>query len=460
MQPNPEQVPAEDAPPEQVLEVFDDAAPPDLFQQACAVCQGNGWYFGHGTARKLEARFWKMDLDGNPVFAAIWEHVRPRCEALAGAPLRVIRQYANGHTYGLGGRTHADDERPGTFTFLYYPMPEWDDAWEGETVYYDAAGEIVFSTRPRPNRGLFFDSRIPHVGRAPSRSCHALRVTVAYKLEIASQPAGTKTAGEPATAPEHIRRDGATRIEKVRIPAAEVDAAVATRMESLAKTVRLPGYRPGQIPAEILQQRYGQETRKEVVDRLSAAAVARTLAERICPASVVLKSGEKSGDVELEIAGTVLADLPDHDFSKIPLERLTVTEASAQAAGMTLDKAMELVRSDLKNQVLDRLDATYRIPIAPFLVERELFAIWKAVEAAGEAPADAKDRVGKRNELRPIAERRVRLGWLVTELARRAAIVAQNGPELEEKAITHIVSLAQVTEREASEEDLRDLATE
>jgi SM-20-related protein len=434
-----------------ILEMFDDAVPDDLFRQACTSCEGRGWYFGNGTQMGDGSRFWKMDLDGNAVFTAIWEQVRPRCEALAGGPLRVIRQYANGHTYGLGGKPHPDDERPGTFTLLYYPMPEWQDAWEGETIYFESSGEIMFAVKPRPNRMVFFDSRISHAGRAPSRSCTALRVSVAYKLEIVN---------ESAAGPSKSAEEGVTRAKRIRIPSARVDAAIAERLEKLAKTVRLPGFRPGQIPAEILRQRYGREARREVVERLSSETVGRLMPEGICPSSVVLVTGEESGDLEIAITGTHMASLPDIDFSKVPIERLTLSEAAAQAAQLKPETAVELLRSDLKNQVLDRLDASYQIPVLPLLVERELIAIWKALEAAGQVPEDPRDKVRERDRLRPIAERRVRLGWVLAELARRGGITAQDGSELEEKVIDHILSLADVTGREASEQDLRDLAAE
>ncbi len=68
------------------------------------------------------------------------ERTRERCEEITGSRLLVIRQYANGHTYGLGGRTHVDDHRPGSYTLLYYPMTEWLEEWEGETVFYDSQG--------------------------------------------------------------------------------------------------------------------------------------------------------------------------------------------------------------------------------------------------------------------------------------------------------------------------------
>ncbi len=154
MPPSPNTAPADRTTTEKarrpLLEVLDNVATPELFAQACGVCQGKNWFYGHGSNNGDGSSFWKMDLDGNVAFDAIWEHVRPRCEVLAGVRLRVIRQYANGHTYGLGGRPHRDDHRPGTFTFLYYPMPEWKDEWDGETVYFDDMGEIALAVKLRP----------------------------------------------------------------------------------------------------------------------------------------------------------------------------------------------------------------------------------------------------------------------------------------------------------------------
>lgn len=164
--------------------VWDQALPAELHAAAWAAVDTPRWRFGHGSTTEHTVPFWKLDLDGDATYDAVWAHVKAGCEAVIGKPLRVIRQYANGHTYGLGGASHHDDVRPGTFTWLYYPMLEWHDAWDGETVWYDGRSEVIRSVRPRPNRAVLFDARIPHAGRAPSRACSVLRVTVAYKLEV------------------------------------------------------------------------------------------------------------------------------------------------------------------------------------------------------------------------------------------------------------------------------------
>jgi len=142
------------------------------------------WYFGPPSREGSSSPFWKMDLEDDPATRALWEHARSACEAKVCSGLTVLRQYANGHTYGLGDQIHQDDTREGTYTLLYYPMPVWHDDWEGETLYRDRTGEVILTVKPVPNRAVLFDSRIPHMGRAPSRAYGGLRVTVAFKLMV------------------------------------------------------------------------------------------------------------------------------------------------------------------------------------------------------------------------------------------------------------------------------------
>jgi SM-20-related protein len=156
----------------------------DLHREIWEACQSRSWKFGSQSASDAAAvPFWRMDLEDCPPITRLWEHARPRCEQLAGSPLRVARQYANGHTYGQGGRPHRDDVRAGAYTLLYYPMPEWHAEWEGETMFVNEQGEVIAALKPEPNRAVFFDARIPHYGRAPGRLYGGLRVTIAFKLE-------------------------------------------------------------------------------------------------------------------------------------------------------------------------------------------------------------------------------------------------------------------------------------
>lgn len=433
-------------PDEPVPEVIDDLVPNELHTAAWEVCAGKGWYFGLGSHGGDRGRFWKMDLDGDPVFNAIWELARPRCEALAGAPLRVVRQYANGHTYGLGGVPHLDDTLPGSFTLLYYPNPEWKVMWEGETVFYNPSGEVRLAVLPRPNRAVFFDSRIPHSGRAPGRLCTELRVTVAYKLHRVEMPAAPKSDDAVTCAEVPEKRSGASRVYRVRVDSSRVDKPVEEQLDRLGKTVRLPGFRPGKIPIAVLRKRYGTRARSEAIHRIVAETTPAVLPQASVPSSFAVLAGAESGDLEFEVTVTSMPDLPAFDFSAVTIERLIAPNLSEAFS-----------RGHAKLQVLDHLDEACAIPLLPFRIEREFTAIWNAAEAQGELPEDAEQRKHLAAEFRAIAERRLRLGLVVGEIARRNNITAATPAELEDRVIDLLLSQARVTERQPTPEELADL---
>lgn len=420
---------------------------------------GKGWHFGHGSVEGESPRFWRMDLEGDAAFQAIWELVRSRCEKLAGGPLRVVRQYANGHTYGLGGETHVDDSKPGNFTLLYYPNPEWHDGWDGETVFYDAAGEIALAVRPRPNRAVFFDGRIPHCGKAPSRACKVLRVSVAYKLERSDSPPPTQSAAaaaEPSRPPgnlavwEEASREGARREYRGRCGEAAVAQAVDARLREIGRRIRLPGFRPGQIPHAVLQERYGNEARAWALKRLAVHSMQQGLPAGSVASSCNLTAGEDSGALEMAVVATHLPDLPAPDFSSVIIEQLVADNPAPDQAAF--------LRRHLALQVLNHLDSRYSIPLFPGVVDVEFQALWKAAESdGGVIPEETAERASIESQFRSIAERRLRLGLIVAELARRFGIPAASGAELEERTIDYLIAHASVRKRRVSDRELAEM---
>ena len=168
------------------IQVLDNLAPAALHRSMWAEFTTSNWRFGGRSRPDAEnpVSFWRMDLDESDAATEVWTGARARCEDLAGEPLEVLEQYANGHTYGLGGTAHRDVLRAGHYTLLYYPVPAWEDIWAGETMFFNEEREIAAAIKVRPNRGVFFDSRLLHVGRPPSRHFAGLRVTVAFKLRV------------------------------------------------------------------------------------------------------------------------------------------------------------------------------------------------------------------------------------------------------------------------------------
>lgn len=106
--------------------------------------------------------------------------------AFAGADDLYVpyRAYTNVASFGDMLFTHTDC-LPGQheLTALWYVCTEWDIEWGGETLFFDAAGEVACAVRPRPGRLVIFDGAITHVGRPPNRICYQPRYTLAIKFE-------------------------------------------------------------------------------------------------------------------------------------------------------------------------------------------------------------------------------------------------------------------------------------
>lgn len=57
---------------------------------------------------------------------------------------------------------------------------------------------------------------------------------------------------------------GLERRLTISVPADAVDSAVKSRLQQLAKTQRINGFRPGKVPVSVIKKRFGQAVRQEV----------------------------------------------------------------------------------------------------------------------------------------------------------------------------------------------------
>ncbi|WP_420607362.1 DUF6817 domain-containing protein [Novosphingopyxis sp.] len=188
------------------LHVLDDLIPIRLQHSLSALMERNIWRYGWKSADTQNKHFFwhshfagdnddggevdcESELQNRPLVAPVlqlWQLVREN----VGQGHYPVRIYANGHTYGCDGHVHTDSERSSHYTALYYASPEWDENWGGETAFFDPSRkEIIKSVFPRPGRLVFFDGRIPHVARSPSRDCAALRSVIVFKSFCPLPPA-------------------------------------------------------------------------------------------------------------------------------------------------------------------------------------------------------------------------------------------------------------------------------
>ena len=89
----------------------------------------------------------------------------------------------------------------------------------------------------------------------------------------------------------------------LKVNNAELEAGVAAELKRLGKKAKLPGFRPGHVPAAKVAEMYGYEARMRVMNNLLDAAYRKAAEEsglriagfpEIAPAE-----GSKPGDAEL-----------------------------------------------------------------------------------------------------------------------------------------------------------------
>ena len=66
----------------------------------------------------------------------------------------------------------------------------------------------------------------------------------------------------------------------IEIPAEVVDASIARVTRSYAKSARVPGFRPGKVPATVVRQRFKEQILQDVARELVPKAVDQALNER------------------------------------------------------------------------------------------------------------------------------------------------------------------------------------
>ncbi len=191
---------------------------------------------------------------------------------------------------------------------------------------------------------------------------------------------------------------------------------------------------------------------------------------------------------------------------------ITIDDAFAERLGLeSLEKLRDTVRQQIeseygqttrqhvKRQMLDQLDTMHTFPLPENLVEQEFESIWKQVmhdvEHHGRTfEAEGTTEEAARADYRGIAERRVRLGLVLSKIGEAAevtvsdeelqgalynqarqfrgqeqqvfdyykqnpdAVQALRAPIFEEKVVDYLLELADVTDKSVSKDELAALA--
>lgn len=125
-----------------------------------------------------------------------------------------------------------------------------------------------------------------------------------------------------------VAADGLKREYKVVVAASEIQGKVDARLKKLAKTVRIPGFRPGKAPLTLLKKQYGRSVMGEVLEQTVDEGSRRAIEDhKLKPAlrpKIEVTRFDDGADLEFKLDLEVLPDVPEVDVKAITLTREVV----------------------------------------------------------------------------------------------------------------------------------------
>lgn len=142
----------------------------------------------------------------------------------------------------------------------------------------------------------------------------------------------------------------------VEIEEPEFDQAMGDVVRTLARQVRVPGFRPGKVPRKVLEARMGgagalrAEALREALPDFYAQAVVDTELDPIAQPEIDITAGEQSGAVSFDAVVQVrpLVSIPGYDGLQVTLPGLEVKDEEVQHQ---IDRLRE---NDAELEVVDR----------------------------------------------------------------------------------------------------------
>ena len=170
----------------------------------------------------------------------------------------------------------------------------------------------------------------------------------------------------------------------VSLPADRLESQVQTRLKELSRSVRLKGFRPGKVPAKVIEQRYGQQVRSEAMGDLIRETFNEAVEqEKLRPA--MAPSIETTGQpAEGEIRYTATFEVMP-EIGAIDVSALDVTKPVAEVSEADVDEMIQTLRTQRRSWT----------PVERAAADGDLVMFESVAETGqGRVPAEGTERAG------------------------------------------------------------------
>jgi trigger factor len=148
---------------------------------------------------------------------------------------------------------------------------------------------------------------------------------------------------------EETTNDGLRRAYAITIPAKDIDAAIEAEVKKIAPQVRMPGFRPGKVPANLVKKMHGEAIHAQVVNEQVSGSVDKLMQDKqLRPAMqprIEFGEGYEQGkDARVTVDLEVLPEVAAPALDGIKLEKLTVPVSDAE-----VDEALQRIAGQQKS---------------------------------------------------------------------------------------------------------------
>ena len=131
--------------------------------------------------------------------------------------------------------------------------------------------------------------------------------------------------------------EGLKRSYSVKIAAKDIAARIDGEVAKIAPDVRMPGFRPGKVPANLVKKMHGPQLHQEALNTTVREAVDKVIGDnQLRPAmqpQIALGEGYEQGkDAELTVELEVLPTIPTPQIDGLKLDKLVVPVSDEEVA--------------------------------------------------------------------------------------------------------------------------------
>lgn len=134
-----------------------------------------------------------------------------------------------------------------------------------------------------------------------------------------------------------------------RVPSADLDSRVGSRLREIARDARIKGFRPGKVPTSVIEKRFGPQVRAEILDGLLREGFGNALKDetfQIAGSPRIEPSDETAGEGEI----AYVADFEVvPEFGEIDLPKLNVTRNTSNVEDADIDRMIENLREQRRS---------------------------------------------------------------------------------------------------------------